>query len=367
MRRLWRSVRWFFSLRIVKWPLAAVAALLVGSCLPIAYVELACRGDEPAAARAYGSLIEPQFRRPEANSYLTYPEWHIVFVYDGLAQTLESGDEHAYGYLSSIGGFWRSTCALMRAADEHGGADGPTRTMIHTIGVSFTIEMILKGLYEQTVGRATAWVRGPAKTPQDEAIARMAVDYAAFLRQTPWYAYPFPREARALWTPPAGLSLRAWERRLGIGMELLAKAGYARLIGGAAAAGDAAKLEIRSIVSGLDRPALAAIPDVAVVGERPEGLEIETPRYAKFTRILFEIARRGGGIVEIAGNDDVMMTMTVPTGADVRPAAGSVILRLPRSGFASDRVVLDVPVRELASLLRTHSLGDPGVEHVFDY
>jgi FAD/FMN-containing dehydrogenase len=89
-------------------------------------------------------LSDPNFHRREANTYLTYPEWHIVYAYDGLAETLKAGDEHAFDYIESIAGFWRSTCSLMRRADRHGGADWPTRSMIHTIGVSFTAEMALK-------------------------------------------------------------------------------------------------------------------------------------------------------------------------------------------------------------------------------
>ena len=169
--------------------------ILVLLLMPVGYVELACRGD--ATEQTYQPLItDAAFQRREANTYLTYPEWHIVYAYDGLAEALKSGDEHAFDYFSSVDGFWRSTCALMRVADAHGGADFDTRTMIHTIGVSFTAEMAVKAAYEETIGRATAWIRGREKTPQDKAIAAMAVDYAAFLRQTPWYQYPFTREDR---------------------------------------------------------------------------------------------------------------------------------------------------------------------------
>ncbi len=72
----------------------------------------------------------------------------------------------------SISGFWSSTCALTRVASQHGGADWDTRSMIHTIGVSFTTEMLAKAAYEETMGRATAWLRGPRKTAQDAVIAR---------------------------------------------------------------------------------------------------------------------------------------------------------------------------------------------------
>ena len=39
-------------------------------------------------------ITDPRWQRQEANSYVTYPEWHIVFAYDGLAHTVAQGDEH---------------------------------------------------------------------------------------------------------------------------------------------------------------------------------------------------------------------------------------------------------------------------------
>ena len=166
-----------------------MALLLILLLPPVGYVELACRGT--ATTETYQPLItDPAFQRREANTYLTYPEWHIVYAYDGLAAALKAGDEHQFDYAASVKRFWSSTCALMRVADAHGGADWDTRSMIHTIGVSFAAEMALKAAYEETIGRATAWLRGGAKTPQDQAVAAMAADYAAFLRQTPWYQIP---------------------------------------------------------------------------------------------------------------------------------------------------------------------------------
>ena len=361
-RAVWRLV----NRRFVKWPLAAGALLLLVLSAPVAYVELACRGDasDPSTYRA---LVDPAFHRREANTYLTYPEWHIVYAYDGLAETLTTGDEHAFDYVDSVMGFWRSACSLMRVADSHGGADGETRTMIHTIGVSFTAEMAAKAMYEETVGRATAWARGSGKTPQDNAVAAGAAAYSAFLRQTPWYAFPFDRELRTLWRAPAGLSLRAWERRFGIGTELVAKIAYAKAIAGAVAATAPAALEIRSVVSGLDRQKLAEIAGVTIIGERGSGIEIETPRYDRFTRILTTIAELGGTVLEIAGNDDIMVTITVPRDFDRPLAPGREIMRLSRSGFPSERVLVDLQVKDLAAFLRAHPLSDPGLEHIFDY
>jgi hypothetical protein len=303
---------------------------LVLLLVPVAYVELACRGT--TGSGTYRPVIsDPAFVRREANTYLTYPEWHIVYAYDGMAEALKTGDEHTFDYVSSVRGFWSSTGALMEVADAHGGADFATRSMIHTIGVSFTAEMALKAAYEETLGRLTAALRGRNKAPQDRVIAAMSVDYATFLRQTPWYRYPFTREARKLWSTSAGLSLRGW------------------------------------IVRGLDAAELEQIPDVKVIGNRGEDVEIETPRYDLFTRILVDIARRGGTIMEIAGNDDIMVTVTAREDAGVRPADGRVIFRMIRDGFQGERLLIDLKVAALAALMREMPLGDPGLEHVFDY
>lgn len=352
--------------RIARWPVAALGVALVLLLTPVAYVEVACRG-ETRAQTYRPSIADPASQRREANTYLTYPEWHIVYAYDGLAEALEAGDEYGFEYLAAIAGFWRSACALMQVADEHGGADGPTRITIHTIGVSFTLEMGLKGAYEETIGRATAWIRGPEKTPQDKVIADAAAEYAAFLRQTPWYQYPFTREARKLWAAPLSGRLRGWERRLGIGLEFTAKTAYARVIAGAVASTVPATLVIRSVVSGLEEAELSSIPDVKIISTRDGGVEIETPRYDRFTRILIDIAQRGGTVREIAGNDDVMVTLTVPEGSDSRVRHGIVIMRMKRDGFASDRLLVDVKVPDLTLLLNAYPLGEPGLEHVFDY
>ena len=367
IRRFWLRVRGVFARRkVLKWSLVTllVATLLLLS--PVAYVELGCRGQ--AVTQTYKPLItNPTFQRREANTYLTYPEWHIVFAYDGLAQALKTGDEHAFDYIDSVSTFWISTCALTRVASQHGGADWDTRSMIHTIGVSFTMEMLAKAAYEETMGRATAWLRGPRKTAQDTVIAGVAADYAAFLRQTPWYLYPFNRKAHELWAAPVDQFVRGWERRLGIGLEFEAKRAYAKVIAGAVAATAPAQLVIRSMVSGLDAPVLGRIPGVTVIGGRRDGFEIETPRYDLFTRILSEIARQGGAIREIAGNDEIMVSVTVSEGVAVRVQHGTVILRMKRDGIPGERLLVNVRMPELAAFLNTYPRGEPGLEHVFDY
>jgi hypothetical protein len=353
--------------KLLKWSLAAIVLVILLLLSPVAYIEAFCHGER--TEEPYMPLIkDTAFHRREANTFLTYPEWHIVYAYDGLAQTLKTGDEYAFDYISSIKGFWTSACALTKIADAHGGADSSTRMTIHTIGVSFTLEMALKAAYEETIGRLTAVLRGEKKTPQDQVAAGMAIDYAAFLRQTPWYKYPFDSQMRKLEEAPETDPVRGRERRFALGAEWWAKTLYAGMIADAVAGTTgAAQLEIRSVVSGLTPNGLESIPGVKVIGESSGDVEIETPRYDLFTRILVEIARKGGAIREIAGNNDIMVSVTEKPDQPLTGLPGTVIDRVRRDGFDGSRLLIALRVNELATLLRNVPLADPGVEHVFDY
>jgi hypothetical protein len=356
-----------FLWRLVKWCLLALFLLVIALAAPVAYVATACKGT--TGKQEYQPIItQAEFQRQEANSFLTYPEWHIVYAYEGLARALETGDEHSFGYFSSIKGFWSAACALNKVAATHGGADKNTVQTNYVIGASFTLEMGMKALYEETLGRLFALLRGRVKSPQDVIAAEMASDYAEFLQQTPWYKYPFDQEVKNLWNAPLDMPLRGWERRLALGGEWKAKAAYAKVIANAVAATGAAKLEIRSVVSGLGEAQLAAIKDVQVVAAVPQGFIINTPRYQAFTKILEEIAKSGGSIVEIAGNDDVLVTVTMADGADMPALPGAEVLAvINRDGFGGSRALLNVRISFLHKLIIAVGAGPMRLEHVYDF
>lgn len=353
--------------RLFKRLLLAVLLLLILMSVPVGYVELFCRAYPDQAA--YDPLITTsEFQRAEANSYLTYPEWHIVYAYEGLANVLETGDEHQFGYISSVTGFWSSFCDLNRTANRHGGGDISTRGTVHTIGVSFTFEMAMKALYEETLGRLFAFIRGPEKTPQDSYSAETATEYAQFLQQVPWYKYDFDASVRQLWEQPMTEPVRGWERRLALGGEWTAKSAYAKVIAGAVEASGKAQLRIRSVILGMSPDVLSAITGVEVIDSVAEGVVIESPRYRMFTKILRNIAVAGGDVIEIAGNDEIMVSLIEPDQAVESPIVlGELISRIDRDGFDGNRILVSVRVDELSLFLRVLSASDRVLEHIYDY
>ncbi len=343
-------------LRLIRRLVLLVLVLILGLLSPIAYVETICRPEGAAVERT--PLVGPDWQRVEGRTLLTYPEWHIVHAYADYAEVIRTGDPHDYGFLSSVGGFWSSTCALAKASGPHGGFPWETKQMVYTIGVSFTAELLLKAAYEETIGRVFTLLRGESRAPLDDLSARQAADYAVFLQQVPWYKWDFPRDAAEL--EAATGSLRDRERRFALGLEYRAKAAYAGVIAAAVAAVGEDQLRLRAVVGGVDAATLAALPEVEVVETLAEGIVIEAPRYRAFTRLAEAIAAAGGKFVEVAGNDDILFT-TVTDAAEAEGAIHS----FARQGNAGFRHLILVPVTGLGGALRALPAG--ALEHVHDY
>jgi len=352
--------------------IAAVAGLLV-SLAPL-QSRAACLGHADGAVAPVASpvvITDVGYQRPAANSYLSYPEWSIVYAYQDLAGVMAERGESSFDYLSGIGQFWSGLCSVIRPAAQSGAAPLDEDAMLAIIGVSFTAEMAVKGAYETTVGRLTAALRGSALTHEDQFALQTAQDYAKFLQQTPWYEYPFFDHVRQLWSDVAftqSSPIRATERRVALTLGWGFKSLYGRLME-AAASLSPAELNIGSVVRGLDAADLAALPQVRLVRALPGGLSlIETPRYGAYTSIVEALALRGRDLVEIAGNTRVLVTVLVPPDRRIDQQDAVTLFAEPlqsQSGWR--RVGLDVKVPVLAELVRR--LHGTGVvfEHVYDY
>ena len=345
MRLLWR---------LTKTLLWALLLVVIGLALPVVWVETMCRAT--GRQTAYTPILPPESQRPEARTLLTWPEWQIVHAYEDYAKVITTDDPHDYAYLPEIVSFWSSLCTLSKASGPQGGVPFDSKTMLYTIGASFTLELGLKATYEETLGRLATLIRGAERAELDDLTATMATDYAAFLYQVPWYRWDFSRDAATLSATTAA-GFRNWERRTAIGLEFRGKAAYAGMIATAVAATGFDALTMRSVVTGLSAADLAAIVGVTVIRTRPEGVEIETARYQTFTDLARILAAKGARFVEIAGNDDILYTAL--SAAPTEPGA---LMDMKRQGFSDFRHLHLVKVSDLHAALLAG-----GVEHIHDY
>lgn len=319
------------------------------------WLTLLCAACAGIAAAAPASRVPTADRRGEEQTYLTFPEWFLVFSPDEFADSLEAGGTPSrFPWFSHVGQFWSAYAQVWHATKPYP-FNGEYHTMIAVIGSSTTVEYGIRGAYETLVGRLSELASSPGATPEDQLAAREARDYVEFIRVRPWYEFDFATPLKRLWTETPAFGpdmLRKWERRYLLTSDWLVKATYA------------AVLE-KATHSAFEIPKTTT---VCVVREGDHARTVALPRYQAFTDAAVDVARRGGAFEEIAGNrGPILVSVVVP---DSRPTTEgtSVLIRQPiltRPGF--ERRVLRLPVPRLADVLRTHVAAGDAIEHVFDY
>ena len=216
---------------------------------------------------------------------------------------------------------------MTQEADSLGEAGMDAKLTIYTVGASFTLEMLAKAAYEETVGRITLLVTGfhnpEEPSPQDGVETRMAQAYGAFLHQIPWYRFAFDDWTATLWQQPLTVPLRGWERRLAVGLEWRAKAAYAHLIAGAVGAIGPDETNMKVYVTGLAEEQIAELGEGVLQSQASidQGVILTVARYRMFTRTAEGIAAAGGTFTEIAGNDDILVTLLASDKPDLLKSA----------------------------------------------
>ncbi|MGI9383120.1 MAG: hypothetical protein ACR2PO_08190 [Methyloligellaceae bacterium] len=372
--------------RLPRWlrVLATVFVLLMAFVgAPLLYIEGSCRAPlADVAARSPGSapglalasINAPDYKRSEARTYLAFAAWYTVYSFDDFARFVARNDESAFPYASHIAGFWKSFCAINRLTVQRGEPVGGAKAMIYTIGVGYSVELAVKGLYENSVGRVTEWWRGPQLTVEDKFARSVAKHYARFLYAFPWYRYPFGQRLQQLWehTWPqiGGDMVRSLERKLALSAEYGAKSVYGWVIGQVlVAAGTPAKGDIMLVVDALPSGLLSRARNIEVVWPLEGDKQlIRVPRYPAFTVIVRGLARANQRVHEIAGNDEILMTVVLRK--DDKPViAGAVeLFSMPlngRPGFR--RAGVKVEVARLTGIIRKLEQSGATIEQLYDY
>jgi hypothetical protein len=346
----------------------AGAGLALALTIASAAEPIAVQAQRPAVATA------PEDRRTPDQTYLTFPEWYLVHSPAEYARFLSRGDApSSFPLFAHIGQFWQGYGAVNHEVARYP-FNGGYHLMVLVIGTSTTVEYGLKGLYEHTIGRlAEATTSGDAPIPEERLHASYAQAYVDFIRVEPWYEFDFLAPLGELWStlPLSGPNLvRRWERRFALTTELLVKEGYARIIKlGTQSVYDAPKPVTAVVLSRAPDPDAATYPEFKARAASGAEVVATVPRYEAFTAYSRWLANQGIDFLEIAGNDgDVLVSVIAPAGWSTS-APSRLLFEQPiitRPG--QRRVVLAIPVNQLASMLR--SLGEKRgvvVEHIYDF
>ncbi|MER8579777.1 hypothetical protein NKG95_13740 [Mesorhizobium sp. M1423] len=370
LKRIIKAILWLVVI-VVLIPIAGLAyGFLTTPSLDTTPLPGVTEGAPPTALADKVRAEIPGYQRPEESTFLTYPEWAIVYAAREYAGFIDKNQPSGFPYLSYIGRFWQDYAMVVRASSAYK-FNLDNHQMLVIIGTSHTIEHAIQWAYENTVGRITEATAGK-RTAVDIYQAKVAADYAGFLDQVPWYQFPYAEKRAGLFAvqPAADDSaVRTSERKLAFGLAYTIKQGYADLIKSAlAATTDPALLDIHVWAKGPVSEVTRNEPDTLLERDLgADGTVFVTRRYQVFTDMIPRLIGKGVSFVEIGGNDEIMVTVLSNDEINV-PQGARTLFSYPLPAEPSTRRTgLTVAVRKLHIVLPALMTAGARLEHVYDY
>jgi hypothetical protein len=319
------------------------------------------------------SLTPTEYQRAGDQTFLTYPEWFLVFSPAEQATYFKTKTTTSFPYEQHVEQFWDSYVALSNEIAPYFPYNKQYHTMIKVIGYSTLMEYRGKLLYEGSIGRLSDLI--PSKmTAEDQFYAAYTQRYVDFIQKEPWYLYSFLKELRLLWTKTTCLEwnwIRKIERRFFISGELLFKAFYGFLLGlGTKSAYGVAAPVTAVLIDHLPDQLKNSNSEITLI----EVLSSETtlvtlPRYAAFNPALRTLVNAGVSIQEIAGNRSaILLTIVV---ASNWKASSPFVKIIFKQTIATDknkqRILLAALVPNLSTVIIALEQEGIEIEHLFDY
>ena len=364
------------------WTLVGLAAVLAGVlvllaiAVPARFIGSHCFNvrsqtvERSADLRRVAADVKGYFRN-ESGTYLTLPEWYIVYSADEYASFVKSRAPSRFPYFSAADQYWRYYEQACRATKRVYPFDLGNHLMLGVIGMSFWAENVAKGLYENTIGVLTENI-GFYHTDEDLFARKTAQEYAEFIHATPWYEFPFATKLKRLWTqtPLWGPEpVRKWERRLVLSVEYTVKALYGWVIG----LGTRSVYQPEDLVTHawLDDAPERIFADTRIRKVKTLGLRsyiVALPRYAAFTPVVTALVKQGVRFHDLAGNNEILLTAIAPRELDWHLTSGGIVLSEEiLTNPATKRIGVRVPVRTLHVILTDLPTRGASVEHLYDY
>ncbi|PTQ89838.1 FAD-binding protein [Agitococcus lubricus] len=313
------------------------------------------------------------YQRDEGQTYLTLPEWFLVYNPDEYGQYLNQHSATNFPYFQSIGQFWQYYYHVNQTMGERYDFNGGYHLMVSVLGVSYTVENTLKGIYENSIGRLSEVLSTQSLSDEDKLAAQVANDYVDFIEVRPWYEYSFSKQLKRLWfdTPLIGKNpLRKLERRVILSTEYLEKALYATFITGATRLiYGVADDHVLARVKNLNAEFFQQHSDIQLIENYTDGsLLISLPRYLAFREAVFAITEANGQFIEIAGNQYIFMTGLVHKDWQQEIAYSKANFSLPiATNQQEKRIALTLEIGHLHESLKQLKQTGVHIEHLYDY
>jgi hypothetical protein len=371
-----RSVRKFakragIAIVVVCLALAIGAAIFIAQCGRVQR-PLKVQSEASKARQKLTSDIK-DYARAEDSTYLGYPEWFIVWSYTEKADFQQKHLPSGFPYFKSIQQYWSGYCCVHTLTHGKYPFDFGEHEMLVVIGSSFSVEYLIRASYENTLGRLTEWLSSGEEVEEDAYSNRVAREYADFVHIRPFYEFSFWKRFKGLWAENSFHGrhpLRKLERRMFLSIDYSIESFYCWLIEKATHASYGIEsADTYAWIENAPEKIFVENPRIRKVRAAGPGAYIVIiPRYQEFTTVAEWLADRDIHFVEIAGNDEILVSAIAPRNWGYNLTAGAEAFSTElATDPGSNRVAITTPVSDLHRVLNELRNRGIKVEHVYDY
>lgn len=313
----------------------------------------------------------PDYNRPYDNAYLAIPEWYIVYNAEEYARVLEVSHPSQFPYWKSIKEYWRQYEMVTDLSATSTNNNTDYNTVLQVIGWSFTVENMLKFMYESSWGRVFEYFASNISVPEDVFAAHVAGAYGTFIYDYPWYEFPYKAYLYELWSVSSdgqdytvGQNIRRVERKVFLTLEFGIKHVYA------------------TVIKFLTQKKFGAQDDIvyAIVSNDNGKTKrlIHAPHYHPFTRVLLDemkqaqVDRKVFVVLDISGNEKITLVYVDEIGA-VTPAYVREVVRHPDINNVDgqlvqrQKIIVEVAVKDIFTLYKDLESKGISIHHFYDY
>jgi hypothetical protein len=309
------------------------------------------------------------YARAEDSTYLGFPEWFIVWSYTEKADFQQNHMPSGFPYFRSISQYWSGYCCVNELTHGKYPFDFGEHQMLVVIGSSFSVEYLIRASYENTIGRLAEWTSSGEPVEEDVYSNRVAREYADFVHIRPFYEFSFWKRFRGLWSENKVWGrhpVRKLERRFFLSLDYSIESFYCWVIEKATHASYGIEsADTYAWIENTSEKIFTENPRIRKVKDAGAGAYIVIiPRYQEFTTVAEWLAERDVHFVEIAGNDEILVSAIAPVGW----AEGSSAFSTPLATAPEwKRVAISTPVSQLHEVLNGLKRSGTRIEHVYDY
>tara|TARA_R110002110_G_scaffold404606_1_gene623128 strand:- start:154021 stop:156459 length:2439 start_codon:yes stop_codon:yes gene_type:complete len=314
-----------------------------------------------------------KYYRGEEQTFLTIPEWYLVFNPKEYAEYLESKQNPSdFPFIESTRMYWRMYDRVLSICDDRYPQNSEYITMLKVIGISTTVEYIVKSAYENTIGRFTRWLANDKPVVEDDIIAQANRAYSNLIFYDPWYEFDFSSWVNKIWHEPDFFDknfIRKTERKLSFSMEYGFKSLYAKLIKYAVQSSYEPSEGLIYLSVTTPNVSVTDLPSkVKVISQEENKLLISVPRWGDFSKIIPMLIQQGYIFNDISGNQDIAVSFVADSGMNKSLAQSDLIFK---DKFVSDkskaRIVSLAKVSNLHLAIKEAQDAGYTLEHIYDY